>query len=173
MLYTSQILQGASSAILYTVGLAVLVDTVGTQHVGKWLGTAMSFNSFGLVMGPAIGGIVYEQAPAGKLAVFGITIALGAIGIVLRLLMKEQPKIIESVSSDTSTNSMPLDSLVQDLDASERNRKGPEHTFTTTTSAQHDDSSAPLRCFRLRHVWILLKSPQFLTALFGIFLNEL
>jgi MFS family permease len=172
MLYTSQILQGASSAILYTVGLAVLVDTVGTQHVGKWLGTAMSFNSFGLVMGPAVGGIVYEQASAGKLAVFAITIALGAVGIVLRLLMKEQPRI-EPALSDPIPTPVPLESLVQDVDGGRRDRKGSERTFTTTTLAQLDESSTPLRCFRLRHVWILSKSPQFLTALLGIFLNEL
>jgi MFS family permease len=171
-LYISQILQGASSAILYTVGLAVLVDTVGTHHVGKWLGTAMSFNSFGLVMGPAVGGIMYEKAPTGKLAVFAVTIALGAVGIVLRLLMKEQP-IIEPVSSDENLTSVPLESLVQDIDGDKCDRKGSERTFTLTTSAQVGKTSAPLRCFRFRHVWTLLQSPRFLTALLGIFLNEL
>jgi len=44
MLYFSQALQGLSSAILYTVGLAVLVDTVPARKVGRWMGIVMGFS---------------------------------------------------------------------------------------------------------------------------------
>ena len=67
-------LHGLSSSILYTVGLAVLVDTVGKDEVGKWMGTAMSCNNIGTIISPMLGGIVYDKA--GKLAVFAIMISL-------------------------------------------------------------------------------------------------
>src|SRR3954454_3158463 len=59
MLVLSRVLQGFSSSILYTVGLAVLVDTVGKDEVGQWMGTAMSCNNIGIIISPLLGGIVY------------------------------------------------------------------------------------------------------------------
>ena len=74
MLLCSRTLHGLSSSILYTVGLAVLVDTVGKDEVGQWMGTAMSCNNVGIIISPLFGGILYDKA--GKMAVFGIMIAL-------------------------------------------------------------------------------------------------
>ena len=45
----SRILQGFASSILYIVGLAALVDTVGRDEVGQWMGTAMSCNNVGII----------------------------------------------------------------------------------------------------------------------------
>src|ERR1700753_2815313 len=74
LLLISRLLQGAASAILYTVGLAVLVESVDKNEVGRCMGSAMSFNNFGIIMSPLLGGVLYKTR--GKLAVFGIMTAL-------------------------------------------------------------------------------------------------
>lgn len=178
-LYLSQILQGASSAILYTVGLAVLVDTVDPKKVGRWLGMAMSFNSFGLVIGPTVGGIVYEKAPLGKIAVFAITIALGVVGIVLRLMIKEQPRS-KSVNKAAAFNPVSLRPLVHEDEGSQRGRKDFRPITTTTTTTTMTVSSVPVpkisprsEVFHFRHVWVLVKSRRLVAAFIGIFINEM
>jgi MFS family permease len=174
MLYLSQILQGASSAILYTVGLAVLVDTVDPKKVGRWLGMAMSFNNFGLVIGPTVGGIVYQKAPLGKIAVFAITMALGVVGIVLRLMIKEQPRS-KSVDNAAAFNSVSLRQLVHEDEGSQRGRKDsrPITTTTTVTSVPVLEISPRSEVFHFRHVWVLVNSRRLVAAFIGIFINEM
>ena len=52
VLVVSRLLQGSSSAVVYSVGLALLVDTVRRDEVGQWMGTALSSNSVGLIVSP-------------------------------------------------------------------------------------------------------------------------
>ena len=80
--------QGVSSAIVYTVGLAVLVDTVGREDIGQWMGAALSSASLGLILSPLLGGIIYARA--GYVAVFAMSMALIAIDFVMRLIMIEK-----------------------------------------------------------------------------------
>src|ERR1700722_16464256 len=88
MLIISRILQGFASSILYTAGLAVLVDTVSRDEVGQWMGTAMSCNNIGIIVSPLLGGIIYDKS--GKMCVFAIMVALGAMDVVLRVLMNKR-----------------------------------------------------------------------------------
>ncbi|TAQ89626.1 hypothetical protein B7494_g2003 [Chlorociboria aeruginascens] len=88
VLVVSRVLQGFSAAIVYTVGLALLVDTVGGEKIGQWMGTAMSMSSFGLIIAPLFGGIVYHRA--GYLAVFLMIMGLIIFDIIMRLFMIEK-----------------------------------------------------------------------------------
>lgn len=178
MLICSRILQGLSSSILYTVGLAVLVDIIGKDEVGQWMGTAMSCNNIGIIISPLLGGIVYDRA--GKSAVFGIMIGLGAFDIALRLLMKEPPRGLSSPAHDAhsekddvlppySVEEARPDSGVGALSAS-------KSVVVETTEVTHKDRSqrptTQSTSRRLPGIIALLRSPRLLAALYGVFINE-
>jgi MFS family permease len=85
---TCRILQGAAAAIVYITGLAIMVDTVGVQHIGASMGyIAIALNS-GTFAGPMLGGIVFAEM--GYDAVFAMTLGLIALDIALRLMMIEK-----------------------------------------------------------------------------------
>ena len=161
-------LHGLSSSILYTVGLAVLVDTVGKDEVGKWMGTAMSCNNIGTIISPMLGGIVYDKA--GKLAVFAIMISLGAFDIILRLLMNEPPRKMASITIATDV------AAIQEKDEKSK----PQITTTViSTTPSHDIDAAsttpltsPAPTGRLPGIITLLSSPRLLAALYGVFIDE-
>lgn len=88
VLLIARILQGASSAVVYTVGLALLVDTVGQEGMGVWMGFALSGMSVGMMIGPFLGGIIYTKA--GYHAVFIMLLGFIAFDFILRLFMIEK-----------------------------------------------------------------------------------
>ena len=88
MFVISRILQGFAFSILHTVGLVVLVDIVGRDEVGQWMGTAISCNYIGIIISPLLGGIIYDKS--GKMSVFAIMVAPRAMDVVLRVLMNEK-----------------------------------------------------------------------------------
>ena len=87
-LVIARFFQGASAGVVYTVGLALLVDTVGRDEVGTWMGFALSGMSTGVMVGPFLGGIIY--AKAGYYAVFAVMLGVIAFDFVLRLFMIEK-----------------------------------------------------------------------------------
>jgi MFS family permease len=87
LLIVGRLLQGLSAAIVWSVGLALLADTMG-RNIGYamgWVGIAMSV---GLLISPVIGGAVY--AAAGYYAVYYIAFAVIFLDIVLRLVLIEK-----------------------------------------------------------------------------------
>ena len=82
-----RILQGMSAAVVWTVGLALLADTVGHEKIGQAMGYVAMSMSVSVLVGPLLGGVVYDKA--GFYAVF--TMGFGVIGvdIVLRVLLVE------------------------------------------------------------------------------------
>ena len=88
VLLLSRLLQGLSTAITYTVGLALLMETVGTDKIGRWMGTALSSSSFGLIASPLLGGLVYSRAA--YMSMFAMAISLIMFDILMRLCMIEK-----------------------------------------------------------------------------------
>jgi len=83
-------LQGSATAIVFTVGNALLFDKVGSEQLGKAMGyTSMSL-SLGWFLGPVVGGVVYKRA--GYFAVFALPLVLIAMEIVLRLMVIEDER---------------------------------------------------------------------------------
>jgi MFS family permease len=162
----SRLLQGISSAILYTVGLAVLVETVNKDEVGRYMGTAMSCNNFGIILSPLIGGIFYEAA--GKYAVFGLMAGLSAIDITLRLLMRENPTTI------------PFQGKITYMGETKKAPTSSSSHLTAITRSEVANPSTEKLCVivqpapqgRLAGIFQLVRSPRLLTALYGCFVNE-
>jgi MFS family permease len=87
LLGLGRILQGLSAAIVWSVGLALLVDTVG-KDIGYAMGYVNIAMSVGLLISPVIGGAVY--AAAGYYAVYYIAFAVVLCDIALRLVLVEK-----------------------------------------------------------------------------------
>eukprot|EP00834_Sanchytrium_tribonematis_P000311 NODE_6_length_70510_cov_1.054395.p16 type:complete len:444 gc:universal NODE_6_length_70510_cov_1.054395:26670-25339(-) len=108
-LLIARFLQGFSSSASWTTSLALCAD-VCINDLGKNMGFVFSFNSMGFLLGPVIGGYLYEhhgfQIPFYLLAVLCI------IGIIYRLFVDEKPLtdlklewIAEQSNSDCSGSS--------------------------------------------------------------------
>ena len=87
LLVLGRLLQGFSAAIVWSVGCALLVDTVG-DSVGVAMGYVNLAMSMGLLIAPVIGGAVYEAA--GYYAVFYVAFGIVVLDILLRLIMIEK-----------------------------------------------------------------------------------
>ncbi|KAJ9156455.1 Major facilitator superfamily domain-containing protein [Pleurostoma richardsiae] len=179
VLIVGRILQGLSAAIVWSVGLALLVDTTG-RNVGIAMGYVSIAMSVGLLIAPLIGGGVY--AAAGYYAVFYIGFGFIALDILLRLLLVEK-KVARQWIPDSETEPAsaigaqepppPADdgdtTAVEDESAEKRDTKGdasdPSGGEDGTVPSTADAPAAEGRA-KYPH-WVLIKSPRMLAALFG------
>jgi Arabinose efflux permease len=88
-----RLFQGAAAAVVWTAGLALMVDTVGKDDLGQAIGYVSMAISVGTLAGPLLGGVVYENG--GYYAVFGLAFAFIALDIILRLLLIERRHAIK------------------------------------------------------------------------------
>lgn len=58
-LVIARTLQGVSSSAIWVVGLALIVDTVGKDHSGEAMGYIGMVVTWGLLLGPMAGGVVF------------------------------------------------------------------------------------------------------------------
>ncbi|KAI0099442.1 MFS general substrate transporter [Daldinia grandis] len=97
LLVLGRILQGFSASIVWSVGCALLVDTMKSA-VGIAMGYVGVAMSVGLLVAPVIGGSVY--AAAGYYAVYYIAFGVVAVDIILRLLMIEKKVARQWIKED-------------------------------------------------------------------------
>ncbi|KAL8892689.1 MAG: hypothetical protein Q9205_000197 [Flavoplaca limonia] len=88
VLVTGRLLQGISAAIVWTVGLALLVDTVGQKEIGQVMGYISISMSVSIFVAPLLGGVVYDRG--GYFAVYYMAFALIIVDIILRTVMIEK-----------------------------------------------------------------------------------
>ncbi|KAL8996017.1 MAG: hypothetical protein Q9169_004364 [Polycauliona sp. 2 TL-2023] len=88
MLAIARALQGCSAVVIWVVGLALLVDTMGAAGSGYAIGWTTVASCTGSTIGPFIGGIVFDLA--GHYAVFGVAFAVLGVDIALRSAMIER-----------------------------------------------------------------------------------
>ena len=185
VLLISRLLQGLSAAITYTVGLALLVDTVGRDNIGQWMGTALSSSSFGLIVSPLLGGIVY--AKAGYMAVFGMALGLICVDIVMRLCMIEKKHAAKYTFSESAPPVNGFYGTFTNPESSEHEHgqsngqsNGNGSAQPTNSKPQDDpEEAAPLLSNnspqkpkrRTPAIFLLLSIPRLLTAIYGIFVN--
>ncbi|EGP84759.1 uncharacterized protein MYCGRDRAFT_47688 [Zymoseptoria tritici IPO323] len=88
ILALARVLQGISAAVVWTVGLAMCLETVGPENLGKTIGSIFGFISVGAFAAPLLGGVLYEKT--GYIGVFGISAAMLVIDFIMRLLVIEK-----------------------------------------------------------------------------------
>jgi MFS family permease len=93
----ARFVQGVASAAVWSVGLALLIDTVGGDHVAESMGWVNIAFSCGFMAGPVVGGLLY--ASAGYHAVFAIASGLLVIDLIYRLLIIETRQAKELLAS--------------------------------------------------------------------------
>ncbi|PTB66116.1 MFS general substrate transporter [Trichoderma citrinoviride] len=91
-------LQGASEALVWVSGIAFLVSQVDEANLGVCMGYTTLGATVGELMGPIVGGYLYESL--GHWAVFAVVEVVIAIDIVLRLLVKDKDKDSASQEQD-------------------------------------------------------------------------
>ena len=74
--------------MVWTAGLALLADTVKEHELGKYLGIIALAMTGGTMLGPLLGGVVYDHG--GYYAVFAMSFALIGLDITLRVSMIEK-----------------------------------------------------------------------------------
>ncbi|KAK3622327.1 hypothetical protein LTR56_018163 [Elasticomyces elasticus] len=88
VLAAGRVLQGFSAAVVWVVGLALMVDTVGPEGIGQVMGYIGLSMSLAILLAPLLGGVVF--AAAGYYAVFAMAFGLIVLDIILRLFMIEK-----------------------------------------------------------------------------------
>lgn len=120
VLIVARVLQGMSAAVVWTVGLVLLRDTVGKERLGTVLGGIFGFISVGNLISPVLGGIIYDKI--GDKAVFGLGLGLLLVDLVLRAVVVERSvaerwkvqsnmvdeQTVEEGSNTTATERSPL-----------------------------------------------------------------
>ncbi|KAK0745339.1 major facilitator superfamily domain-containing protein [Apiosordaria backusii] len=175
LLVVGRLLQGLSAAIVWSVGLALLVDTVG-KDIGYAMGYVTIAMSVGLLISPVIGGAVYDAA--GYYAVFYIAFAIIACDIALRLVLVEKrvaqqwlvgPQISEGESAPTG-NREDEEKQVQATNHAEADPASPPSPTRHGTSSGSPTaalSTPTLNPAKHPH-WELIKNRRMLAALLGI-----
>ena len=60
MLFAARLLQGAADGMTWIVGFAMIADLYGPEERGRAMGLAMAGSTLGIIIGPVIGGWLYE-----------------------------------------------------------------------------------------------------------------
>lgn len=175
-------MQGASAANVYVVGLALLVDTVDSTRIGECMGYVSLAMSVGTLMGPILGGVVYETG--GYYAVFGMIFGLIGNNFCLRVPMVEKKLAKEWLSqapivTDVTVPSKSSDEVVVDdgivppvEDVSSELRIQVEYSISVgsreaSTSQREKLANAPRTDSRLPTILTLASSPRLLFTLWG------
>ncbi|KAG9246951.1 MFS transporter-like protein [Calycina marina] len=102
-LVIARILQGMSAAVVWTVGMALAMDTVGSDHLGEAIGIIFSTIRVAELLSPLVGGLAYDRF--GSTAVFGVGFVLIIIDFIMRLLLIEKKVAAEYAAQDESASS--------------------------------------------------------------------
>lgn len=165
-----RLLQGASTAVVWTVGLALLVDTVGRDELGQAVGYVGMAMSTGIMAGPLLGGVIYQSG--GYYAVWATALGLIGFDIVLRLVMIEKKHAMlwirdpsVSVSEQTEGKESVSTSSNQSTDEGLKNSNGNTGDRETEPSNNTNTNKPHL----VPALLTLLKSKRMLAALWGYF----
>jgi DHA1 family solute carrier family 18 vesicular amine transporter 1/2 len=86
-LFAARLAQGAADAVTWVVGFALIADLYGPAERGRVMGFVMSGTSFGLMVGPSLGGWLYEtggmKLPFLTVAAFALIAAIGFLWVRL------------------------------------------------------------------------------------------
>ncbi len=88
-LVAARMVQGVAAAATWTAGLALVADLYPTRERGKAMGIALSGMTGGFLLGPPLGGLLYEWG--GYQAPFVVAAGLAVVDGLARLLLLEDP----------------------------------------------------------------------------------
>ncbi|KAF2765362.1 MFS general substrate transporter [Teratosphaeria nubilosa] len=174
VLYLGRVLQGISGAFVWTIGLALCLETVGPENLGKTVGSIFSFIGVGNLASPLLGGVLYEKA--GYAGVFGIAFAILAIDFVMRVLVIEK-KVAKRYEAEDPNSVSDLNTTPNERHNGNDEEQGEQNEESPLLGSKQEDEKA----FKLseNQPWICRKipilpclaDPRLLTALLVAFVQ--
>lgn len=175
MLLLGRIFQGMTSALTWSVALALVIDTVDPASIGQsmgWVGMAVSA---GALTAPLLGGLVYSKA--GYYAVWGMVFGVIALDIFLRLVLIEIKDAKKWLVTPTATDLESKPPVPAVLDPKETPVTLGEKPQDTGSPAQPEPASAVAEAEQsnaeVGSSLALLKNPRLLAALWGTLVNSI
>ncbi|RDW79861.1 MFS transporter-like protein [Coleophoma cylindrospora] len=181
VLIAGRILQGVSAAVVWTVGLALLSDTVEKEEIGQAMGYIAAATSIGSLAGPLLGGVVYARA--GYYAVFAMGFALIGLDVFLRLMMIEKSVAAQwavpdaaVAAAESRSEALPTSPVLE-----ARSARGSGEVQSTgdmqekaivQTPSLRDDPAPKAFSQRLPPMIRLLRIPRLLASLLGCFVQS-
>lgn len=160
--------QGASAAVVWTVGCALLVDTVEKEELGQALGYIGMGMTFGAMGGPLLGGVLYEHG--GYYSVFALAFALIGLDVVFRLVMVERKDAVRWLECQRAfSEASQQRGSVTDFDI-ERQKSHPGEPAPQQGAADCSSMALPKR---KSAVLTLLSSYRFIVSLWAYFILSL
>ncbi|CAO0795949.1 unnamed protein product [Mucor circinelloides] len=101
ILAMARVCQGASAGASWTIGLGMLADAFPVDRLGRAMGTVILSHTVGFLLGPVMGGFLYDYG--GTLAPFYFCSAFGLLTLVGTVCIAEPIKAQEQ-SMDTAKN---------------------------------------------------------------------
>jgi MFS family permease len=180
VLSIARFLQGASGGVVWTIGLAIIIETVGQENLGKTMGTIFSFVSVAGLFSPIVRNsthklhvgiilIIYAQvggalyAKTGYKGVFGVGVGLIVVDFILRVLMIEKKaagKYGESQSPKLNANG-----------TNDGTEQTPLLPNTSIAHKRYQLSKPRNRVTRALPILLLLRDPGLLTAIWIAFMQ--
>ena len=161
-----RLFQGVSAAVVWTVGLALLVDTIGKDGIGQAMGYAGMAMTFGTLCGPLLGGVIYGKA--GYYAVFGLSFGLIGIDIVLRFLMIERKYAVVWLGEEKPA--APAEDPHEKSGLTEAPASNPD---TGTSQADRSEDAPPKKKRNFGAAVTLLSSQRILVTIWAYFILSL
>ncbi|KAK4941573.1 hypothetical protein LTR66_014794 [Elasticomyces elasticus] len=169
----ARVLQGVSAAVVWTIGLALCLETVGPENLGKTIGSIFSFISVGNLVSPLLGGVLYKKA--GYAGVFGIGFAILTIDFIMRVLVIEKKVAKRYETKDPTNATDPNTTPSRQFDGATENQDndGGEEEPLLGQKENGEFKIADDQPAIVRHIPILpcLKDPRILTALLVAFVQ--
>ncbi|KAL9559720.1 hypothetical protein MBANPS3_000290 [Mucor bainieri] len=97
MLAIARVCQGASAGASWTIGLGMLADAFPVDRLGRAMGTVILSHTVGFLLGPVMGGLLYEYggtlAPFYCCSIFGLLTLAGTVCIAEPIKVPDQPSM--------------------------------------------------------------------------------
>ncbi|KAI1363637.1 major facilitator superfamily domain-containing protein [Xylaria arbuscula] len=172
VLVVARILQGISAAVVWTVGLAMVLDTVGPKNLGKVIASIFSFISVGQLLAPVVGGVLYEKT--GYTGVFGVSAGMLAFDFMMRLFVvdKKTAKKYDRSIPDNETNPRSIESRAdQGVDEVSHEASEEDALLPKKEDESYKIHDEPNRFIRAMPILVCFKSPRLIMGLFLAFVQ--
>ncbi|GAA5904707.1 MFS transporter [Sporobolomyces salmoneus] len=167
LMVVARILQGISGTVLWTIGLALVTDSVPEARAGVVLGYVMIGFSLGSGIGPPSGGAIYDRY--GWRGPFIFSIILIGIDLLMRLFIIEKHEALEWVKSGVEIKNFEAPGWNEGK--SETEKKELEETDTESqTLGGAEGGAMQIEAVKSRipahwiGLWEMMKNPRALTS---------
>lgn len=172
VLIVARILQGASTAIVFTIGFALMIDKIGKDQIGEAMGYTSMSMFLGLFSGPIIGGACYRFG--GYFPVFIPAFCLIALEILLRFLIVEGNRYSECSPQLQDEETLPVSyGTIDPGSPSLSNSNGTTNSVDCVDPVQNESILSPMPAagqkLQKSSIMVLLSSVRLLVAMVGLF----